>query len=171
MNTPDHPENPFFEHWTTPDAVPPFASIRPEHFAPAYARAFAEHDAEIATVANQTESPNFYNTIVALENSGRALARLEYTFNLLTGAHSDDALLAVEREIAPQEATHWNTIHTNTDLFRRIAAVHPEAIEGIGVAAVARRAGLDQLKTATVEAVAVETNTLLTRMKRFLRLA
>ena len=39
--------NPFFVNWNTPFGVPPFAQIRPEHFMPAYERAFAEHDAEI----------------------------------------------------------------------------------------------------------------------------
>ncbi len=26
------PENPFFSTWNTPDAVPPFGAIKPEHF-------------------------------------------------------------------------------------------------------------------------------------------
>ena len=39
------PGNPFFEEWTTPDGVPPFDRIKPEHFRPAYTRALAEHEA------------------------------------------------------------------------------------------------------------------------------
>jgi len=120
MNTQNHAVNPFFEHWTTPDEVPPFAAIKPEHFAPAYARAFAEHEAEIAAVAGQAQPPDFANTIAALEMSGRALARVEQVFGLLVGAHSDDALLQIERELSPQVASHWNKFRTNAALFGRI---------------------------------------------------
>ena len=67
-------ENPFFETWNTPFGAPPFSRIKPEHFVPAYERAFAEHEAEIATIAGQKEPPTFDNTIIALENAGRALA-------------------------------------------------------------------------------------------------
>jgi peptidyl-dipeptidase Dcp len=116
-------QNPFFETWTTPDGVPPFNRIRPEHFRAAYARAFAEHDAEIEAVAGQTEPPTFDNTVVALENSGRALARVEQVFGLLTGADSNDALLEIEREIAPRLASHWNKFRTHPALFRRIDAL------------------------------------------------
>ncbi len=120
MNRPDRSHNPFFEPWTTPDGVPPFARIRPEHFAPAYARAVAEHETEIAAVAARPEPPDFANTIAALELSGRALARVEHVFGLLVGADSDGALLAIERDIAPQVASHWNKFRTNSALFRRI---------------------------------------------------
>jgi peptidyl-dipeptidase Dcp len=120
MNRPDRSDNPFFEPWTTPDGVPPFARIRPEHFAPAYARAVAEHETEIAAVAARPEPPDFANTIAALELSGRALARVEHVFGLLVGADSDGALLAIERDIAPQVASHWNKFRTNSALFRRI---------------------------------------------------
>jgi peptidyl-dipeptidase Dcp len=116
-------QNPFFETWTTPDGVPPFDRIRPEHFREAYARAFAEHDTEIEAVARQTEPPTFDNTIVALENSGRALARVEQVFSLLAGADSNDALLEIEREIAPRLASHWNRFRTHPALFRRIDAL------------------------------------------------
>ena len=51
MTQPDTPDNPFFADWTTPDGVPPFDRIKPEHFRPAYARAFAAHYAEIAAIA------------------------------------------------------------------------------------------------------------------------
>jgi peptidyl-dipeptidase Dcp len=123
MTDPHSSDNPFFERWTTPDGVPPFARIRPEHFAPAYARAIAEHEAEIEAIGAQSEPANFANTIDALELSGRALARIENVFHLLAGAHSNDALLEIEREIAPQVASHGNRIRTDAALFRRIDAL------------------------------------------------
>src|SRR5438045_8919681 len=98
--------NPFFETWTTPFAVPPFGRIKPEHFVPAYERAFAEHEAEIATIAGQAAPPTFENTIVALENAGRALQRVDDVFGQLVGADSTDQLLAIERDISPRSAAH-----------------------------------------------------------------
>jgi len=123
MTDPDRSANPFFQTWTTPDGAPPFDRIRPEHFREAYARAFAEHDAEVAAIAAQPEPPDFANTIAALELSGRLLERVGSAFYLLVGAHSDAALLEIEREIAPQLARHWNRINTNEELFRRIDAL------------------------------------------------
>ena len=103
---------------------------------------------------------------VVLEPSHDEVARIQAggyfgEMSLLTGEPRSATVLA---------AGDTAVVEINANLFRRIAAVHPEAIEEIGIAAVARRAGLDQLKTATVETVTVEANTLLTRMKRFLRL-
>ena len=40
--------NPILETWNTPIGVPPFDRISPKHIAPAFDRAFAEHEAEIA---------------------------------------------------------------------------------------------------------------------------
>ena len=77
MTTHQQRDNAFFRPWTTPGEAPPFAEIKPEHFAPAYARAFAEHEAEVAVIAGSAEPPDFGNTIGALELSGRALARVE----------------------------------------------------------------------------------------------
>jgi peptidyl-dipeptidase Dcp len=119
--------NPFFEDWTTPDAVPPFDRIAAEHLRPAYARALAEHDAEIAAIAADAAPPSFDNTIAALELSGRALDRVENVFHILAGAHTNDALLELEREIAPQIARHWNKINTNAALFHRIDALMRQA--------------------------------------------
>jgi peptidyl-dipeptidase Dcp len=121
------PGNPFFEEWATPDGVPPFDRIKPEHFRPAYTRALAEHEAEIAAIVADPSPPSFDNTIAALELSGRALDRLGNAFHLLVGAHSNDALLEIERDMSPQIARHWNKINTNAALFRRVDALMREA--------------------------------------------
>jgi peptidyl-dipeptidase Dcp len=114
------PDNPFFADWTTPDGVPPFDRIKAEHLRPAYARALADHNAEIAAIAANPAPADFDNTIGALEQSGRALARLDHVFHVLVGAHSNNDLLAIERELSPQIARHWNAIRTNAALFDRI---------------------------------------------------
>ncbi len=121
------PENPFFAPWTTPDEVPPFDRIKPEHFRPAYESALAEHETEIAAVAGDPTPASFDNTIGAMEASGRALTRINNVFNVLVGAYSNGALLELEREIAPQIARHWNKIHTDAALFARIDALAKQA--------------------------------------------
>src|SRR6188768_2818221 len=115
--------SPFFEAWTTPFGAPPFGRIKAEHFVPAYERAFAEHEAEIAAVAGQKEPPSFDNTIVALENAGRALQRVDGIFGQLVGTDSNDTLLEIERDISPREAAHWYKVRTNAALFARIDAL------------------------------------------------
>ena len=117
---PDAPGNPLLADWTTPDEAPPFDRIKPEHFRAAYARALADHEAEIAAITADPAPPSFDNTIAALELAGRSLARVGDVFHLLTGAHSNDALLEIEREISPQMARHWNKINTNAALFGRV---------------------------------------------------
>src|SRR5262245_30350944 len=116
-------DNPFFQTWSGPFGVPPFGRIAPEHFMPAYGRAFAEHDAEIASIADATAEPTFANTIEALERAGRALDRVRNVFGVLTGADTSDALQAVEREISPLSSRHWDGILLHEPLFRRIDAL------------------------------------------------
>jgi peptidyl-dipeptidase Dcp len=132
-------DNPLLQQWITPEEVPPFAQIRPEHFAPAYASALAAHEAEIAAIAACPDPPDFANTIDALERSGRELERVENVFHLLVGADSNDTLLEIEREIAPQIAGHWNMVRTNAALFRRIEALTRQ-VDVLGLDAEQKRA-------------------------------
>ena len=45
-------QNPLLENWDASGGVPPFSRISAEHFLPAYARALAEHEAQIASIAD-----------------------------------------------------------------------------------------------------------------------
>ncbi len=112
--------NPFFETWTTPYGVPPFDAIETKHFRPAYERALEEHEREIGGIAGQTEPASFDNTIVALENAGQLLRRVEMIFGQLTSADTTDELQAVEREVVPLVTRHWTAVFLNPALFERI---------------------------------------------------
>jgi CRP-like cAMP-binding protein len=62
-------------------------------------------------------------------------------------------------------------IELGADLFRRLASVEPASIERIAMAAATRRAGLEAARAAAASgAMAPETATLLSRMKKFLRM-
>ena len=116
--------NPLLATWTGPYELPPFASIEPVHFAPAFDAVLDAHNAEIAAIASATAKPTFKNTIEALEQAGRQLTRVGGVFWNLTGAHTSDAIQAIEREIAPRMAAHMNAITSNAQLFARIDDLH-----------------------------------------------
>ena len=116
--------NPLNTKWSTPFATPPFAKIKPEHFLPAFEAGMRKHRAEIDKIASSTARATFKNTILALENSGRALDRISGVFWNLTGAVSNDALQAIERDMAPKLAEHSNAITSNAALFARIDGLY-----------------------------------------------
>jgi peptidyl-dipeptidase Dcp len=116
-------DNPLLGPWQAPFGAPPFADIRDEHFRPAFDRAIAEHHAEILAIADSAAEPSFDNTIAALETSGFALDRVCAVFFNLAGADTNDAIQAIQRDVAPLLARHGNEIHLNKDLFGRIASL------------------------------------------------
>src|ERR1700730_10019553 len=118
------PENPLLAASTAPFEVPPFGQILPEHFRPAFDRAMAEQRAALARVADDPVPPNFDNTVAAMERSGRALAQVDNVFSLLAGADAHDAIMAIEREVAPLLAARRNAIFTDAALFRRVDELH-----------------------------------------------
>ena len=119
-------DNPLLEDWIGPFGVPPFSRIKPGHFMPAFAHAFAEHTGEVAAVAADRAAPTFANTIDALETAGQTLTRVSNVFDLLASADTNDDILAIERELAPLEAKHWNRILMDEALFGRVDALWRE---------------------------------------------
>jgi small-conductance mechanosensitive channel/CRP-like cAMP-binding protein len=81
--------------------------------------------------------------------------------SLLTGEPRSATVLA---------AGDVSVIELSADLFRRLGAEHPAAIEQMAVNALTRRADLERLKSSTAGIATVEPTTLRARMKKFLRL-
>src|SRR5204863_8216560 len=113
-------DNPLLKAWQTPFETPPFDVIRPEHFLPAFEQAFADHSAEVAAITHDPAAPDFANIITALERSGKLLSKVSAVFYDLVSAHSNPALLEIDKEVSLRMARHWNPIMMNAVLFGRI---------------------------------------------------
>lgn len=122
--------------WTGPyGGVPPWRSVKVDEFLPAFDVAIAESTADIEAIANNPDPPTFENTIVAMENAGETLTRLDAIFSVHTSNLNVDSIPEIEQVIAPKLSQHFDSITQNEKLFARIAAV----FEG------------DEMKTLTAE--------------------
>jgi len=121
--------NPLLSPPALPYDLPPYGSIRAEHYLPAFREAFAAHRAEVDAITAQTEAPTFENTLVALERSGALLDRVARTFYTVTSADGTAEIQAIEEELAPLMAAHSDAIQLDSVLFARVAAVHAQLDE------------------------------------------
>ncbi len=115
--------NPLLEDWTGPFGTPPLDRVNPEHFPPAYDRALADHDTEIARIAGDPSPPDFDNVVAALEHSGRLLTRVDAVFSVLACSATNDRLQEIELEMAPRLSAHADAIYLNPKLFTRLDQV------------------------------------------------
>ena len=113
-------ENPFFVEWDTPYGVPPFDKIRPEHYVPAFERAMSLNEAEVEAIASNNDEPTFENTLLAFDDAGRMLAQVELVFGMICAADTNEQLQAVQEQIMPRLAAHYDRILMNDRLFERV---------------------------------------------------
>lgn len=115
--------NPLLASFNTPYEVPPFHLIKNEHFKPAILEAIRVHEKEIEAIANNPEAPNFENTIVAFENAGQLLNRINTIFGNLNSANTNPELQAIAKEVAPELSRNNDNIFLNEKLFARVKSV------------------------------------------------
>jgi len=117
-------ENPLLAPSTLPFQFPRFDLITPEHYLPAFEQGMIEQLAEIDAITSQAEAPTFSDTIIPLELSGSLLNRVATIFYSLRSAHTNEALNAIEVEIAPLLSAHSDQIYLNSALFERIDTLY-----------------------------------------------
>ena len=113
-------ENPFALRSTLEYELPPFGQILEEHYLEAFYAGTEAQLAEVANVINLSDAATFENTVVALERSGQMLNRMLLVFYNKSSSDTNDAIDAIEEEIAPKLAAHQDAIRLNSALFARI---------------------------------------------------
>ena len=121
--------NPLIGAWNTPDGVPPYDRIKPEHYEPAFDLAISAAREQNLRIANDPAAPTFENTIEAMERSGRELSRVASTFFTVASADATAANQAVQKAIAPKLARLSNETMLNPALFQRVDALYSKRAE------------------------------------------
>ncbi len=111
-------------HWTGPLGLPDFAKLSDDDFGPVFDAALAAHAAEIDAIAGNPETATIDNTLAALELAGEALSHVSAIFWMRAGAHTNDLVQQVERDISPKMSRHYSAISMNPKLFARIDALY-----------------------------------------------
>ena len=116
--------NPFFTEYTTPFGVPPFDQIKIEHYLPAFEKGMQEQAQEIEAIVNQKSVPDFENTIVTLDQSGKLLRKVSAVFYGQNSANTSDEMQELSKQLSPMLSKHEDDISLNPKLFERVKQVY-----------------------------------------------
>ncbi len=117
-------DNPFFKSYENEYGAPPFDKIKTEHYMPAFSEGIKQHQAEIDSIANNTEEPTFANTIEKMDFSGVLLKKVSSAFFNVQSADTNDDLDSIAQEITPVLTEHNDNIYLNDKLFQRVKKLY-----------------------------------------------
>ena len=124
--------NPLLAPWAgTYGGVPPFDRLKPAAFPAAFELAIELRAAELEVLVTDPAAPTFANTMAALENTGRHLARAQMLFGVMTSGLNHEEVREIDEVWAPKLASAADQqLYFNQRLFDRIAAVHGAGGQG-----------------------------------------
>lgn len=120
--------NPLLQLADGPYKLVDFASLKNEHYLPAFEKAVAEHNQEIKAITSQSEV-TFENTLVALEKSGQLLSQMMMVFYNKSSADTNEEIQKLEAEIFPKFSAHMDSIQLNPELFKRLIQLEKDLEE------------------------------------------
>jgi len=104
--------------------TPPFELINEENYLPAFKELIEEGKKEIFSIIENATTPDFYNTIVALEKAGARLGIVSHIFFNLNHAETNENIQTIAREVSPLLTEYSNDIWLNADLFKKVKDVY-----------------------------------------------
>ena len=116
----------FLAPFSTKYTTAPFSKISLSDYKPAFEKTIEIARNEINAIAQNPDTPNFSNTIEALDFSGAALDRLSSIFFNLNSAETCDEMQKIAQEVSPLLTEFSNDIALNEDLFKRIKSVYDQ---------------------------------------------
>ncbi len=119
------PNNPLLQHFD----YAPFSKIKNSHFKAAISEAIKAAKTEINTIATSTTSPDFSNTIEALEFAGNQLDRVTSIFFNLNSAETNEEIQKIAQEVSPLLSEFKNDTILNKSLFKKVKTVYKQREE------------------------------------------
>jgi len=116
--------NPLLMPFTAKDQAVPFDQIKVEHYLPALDEAITLAKNNIAKIKANSATPDFENTIVALETVSEKADVIATIYGNLESAHSDDAFQALATEIYPKLTALASDVSLDEEIFKRVKAVY-----------------------------------------------
>lgn len=117
-------QNPFMEPYGTPYNIPPFDKITTADYLPAVEEGIARQKKEIDAIVNNSQKPDFNNTVLALEQSGELLGRVTAVFSSLDETDNTPEITALSEKIYPMVSNASDEIMMNPGLFKRVKSVY-----------------------------------------------
>ena len=117
------PKNPFMQEFDTLHGTVPFNEIQLSDYMPAIEAGIKKGLSEIDDICNNPSTPDFQNTIVALENSGKDLDRVLGVFFPLSSSLTNDEMMEISMKAMPLLSDYSTTISLNEKLWDRIKYV------------------------------------------------
>lgn len=115
--------NPLLSQFDTPHSTVPFNSIAITDYEPAIREGIRLGLQQVEAICNNRATPDFENTIVALENSGKELDRVLNIFYPLSSALTNDQMMEISMTITPLLSDYSTSISLNTRLWDKIKYV------------------------------------------------
>ncbi len=139
-------DSPLLKPWTGPyGGVPPWNLVRSEEFIPAFEVAIKWAGDELNEIANNPEPPTFDNTILAMQNSGEALRRLQSIFFVYASNLNVGPIPDIEKAVVPKLSEHEDSIYQNKALLDRITTIYESDAMSDGTFTLAQRRIVDDL--------------------------